>query len=102
MPGRFEYLMEDIICQRNVFFCKTCNCQPQTETQNSKATMTNKQTSVDQIVKSTVHLGFMGTVAFLPQSMPPAPARPPCFSATLSEDVFAPLASTVGLRLKTR
>ena len=61
-----------------------------------------RQTSVGQIVKSTAHLGFTGTVAFPPQSMPPAPARPRCFSAILSEAVFAPLASTVGLRLKAR
>ena len=31
------------------FLYKTCNCTPQTETQNLKATMTNQQTSVDQI-----------------------------------------------------
>ena len=61
-----------------------------------------KQTSAGKIAKSIVRSDSMETVAFLLQSMRLVLVRPRCSSATLSVDVFAPLASTVGLRPNTR
>ena len=61
-----------------------------------------KQTSAGKIAKSIVRSDSMETVAFPLQSMHLVLVRPHSSSATLSADVFAPLASTVGLRPNTR